>query len=459
MIKFNKLLNTFKNHNMYEECMNFIGRYNPTVGHCLEPNEVHYNPIDFSTHYMTTVALESGTISFNILRAMNTDMITSISYSLDEGETWTTVENTDNKSSKLTINVEVNADDEILWKGDAKRLGYYDGGEADGHVGSFFSSTCQFEAKGNIMSLCYGDDFIREDTLEYDGQFARLFNDWEMSSDCKVVNATDLSLPATRLTKGCYEYMFRNCYGLATAPKLPAEIMQERCYYGMFYGCISLKKAPKLPSTELHMRCYESMFNGCVLLTDAPDLPATVMDRRSYAYMFTDCISLINAPELPADTLLDSCYEGMFSNCKSLVVSPELPSTILADSCYNSMFAGCTALTITPSVLPATLLTYGCYESMFSGCTSLITAPELPATTLTNNCYYGMFRNCSNLNYIKALFTTTPSNTYTEDWVYGVAESGTFVKNGGAQWDVTGDNGVPSGWTVQTVDVLIIPGE
>ena len=61
-----------------------------------------------------------------------------------------------------------------------------------------------------------------------------------------------------------------------------------------------------------------------------------------------------------------------------------------------------------------------------------------------------MFYGCSKLNYIKALFTTTPSNSYTGSWVSGVASSGTFVKNKNATWNVTGSNGIPSGWTVQT---------
>jgi hypothetical protein len=61
-----------------------------------------------------------------------------------------------------------------------------------------------------------------------------------------------------------------------------------------------------------------------------------------------------------------------------------------------------------------------------------------------------MFNGCTKLNYIKAMFTTTPSNTYTQNWVSGVAATGTFVKNSAATWNVTGVNGVPSRWTVQT---------
>jgi hypothetical protein len=59
-----------------------------------------------------------------------------------------------------------------------------------------------------------------------------------------------------------------------------------------------------------------------------------------------------------------------------------------------------------------------------------------------------MFSKCTKLNYIKAMFTTQPSNSYTAYWVNKVAASGTFVKNSAATWNVSGINGIPSGWTV-----------
>jgi hypothetical protein len=69
---------------------------------------------------------------------------------------------------------------------------------------------------------------------------------------------------------------------------------------------------------------------------------------------------------------------------------------------------------------------------------------------LADRCYSSMFNGCSNLNYIKAMFTTEPSSSYTNNWVSGVSSTGTFVKNSAATWDVTGNNGIPTGWTVQT---------
>ena len=112
------------------------------------------------------------------------------------------------------------------------------------------------------------------------------------------------------------------------------------------------------------------------------------------------------------------------------------------------MFEGCTSLTQAPE-LPATTLASGCYRDMFNGCTGLIQAPELPATTLANYCYDYMFYNCSKLNYVKALFTTTPGSSYTNNWLSGVASSGTFVKAYNAEWEVSGISGIPSSWTVR----------
>ena len=100
--------------------------------------------------------------------------------------------------------------------------------------------------------------------------------------------------------------------------------------------------------------------------------------------------------------------------------------------------------------LPATTLAPNCYNSMFRQCTSLTTAPELLATTLVSNCYNYMFQGCTNLNYIKAMFTSGPSSSYTSTWVSGVSSTGTFIKNSAATWTTTGVNGIPTGWSVVT---------
>jgi len=155
-----------------------------------------------------------------------------------------------------------------------------------------------------------------------------------------------------------------------------------------------------------------------------------------------------------ASTSLSTSYTlgHLFYNNTKLVDASGmmLPATTLSSYCYQYMFYGCTGMTKAPEVLPAMTLQTYCYQYMFYNCTSLTEAPELPAQTLTSYCYNYMFYNCSSLNYIKAMFTTTPSTSYTNSWVYGVAASGTFVKSTSATWTTTGTSGIPSGWTVET---------
>ena len=114
------------------------------------------------------------------------------------------------------------------------------------------------------------------------------------------------------------------------------------------------------------------------------------------------------------------------------------------------MFYGCTGLTQAPE-LPATTLAEYCYSYMFQKCTSLTQAPELPAATLVKYCYTYMFNGCKNLNYIKMLATDISASRCLFNWVSSVSSLGTFVKSKDATWSVTGQSGIPSGWTVETV--------
>lgn len=151
------------------------------------------------------------------------------------------------------------------------------------------------------------------------------------------------------------------------------------------------------------------------------------------------------------ETLNSYSFIKLFNGCAYLVDASKLilPATTLASSCYQKMFYGCSSLTTAPE-LPATILDSYCYLEMFYDCKSLTTAPVLPAISLRSYCYDSMFEGCSKLAYIKAMFTTTPSSSSTSTWVSGVASKGVFVKNKDATWNVTGVNGVPSGWTIET---------
>lgn len=216
-------------------------------------------------------------------------------------------------------------------------------------------------------------------------------------------------------------------------------------------NCMSLLYGDDVEGKPMKLYGFYRLFryNDKIRYVSKDFLPATVLAAQCYRHMFSNCTGLTNAPKLPSMKMESYCYNAMFQGCTSLIDAPELPATTLKSDCYMSMFYGCSSLVNAPA-LPAETLAIYCYSSMFYGCSSLKQAPVLPATKLITQCYAMMFYGCKKLNYIKAMFTTTPSTTYTNSWVYGVASAGVFVKSKDATWDVTGVSGVPEGWTIKT---------
>ena len=393
----------------------------PTVSYVTDTYTAHYMTLreKYTNEYLTFEALENGTFTLRIPANVNSTYITSVSYSTDDGETWTTT-NVDSTAQTITTPT-ITQGNKVLWKGVGKQISK----SASSDNFSCFSSTGNFNVSGNIMSLLYGDDFQNNTSFNSGSNynFSRIFR-----NAAKLTDAVNLILPATTLTEYCYTQMFSGCTSLTTAPELPATTVGSYGCYGMFYNCTSLTTAPELPATTVGPNCYE--------------------------FMFYQCSSLVNLPStLPTTTLADNCYKQMFDKCSALASIPSglLPATTLAPNCYKWMFENCTSLNNVPStLLPATTLADSCYQAMFYNCTSLTTAPELPATTLEGGCYRAMFYNCSNLNYIKMLATDISATYCLNNWVQGVAATGTFVKSSDASWTTTGVNGIPTEWTVQT---------
>lgn len=269
-------------------------------------------------------------------------------------------------------------------------------------------------------------------------------------------------LPAQKLEKDCYAAMFSGCRSLTVAAEMGATEMAYGSCRSMYSGS-GIINAPELPARKLARACYEFMFMECPDLTKAMSvLPATELAEDCYSAMFQRSAKLTQSPILPATELVGGCYSLMFNGCSSLEVAPELPATTLAYQCYCWMFRQ-TGLKTAPE-LPATNLDVMCYYKMFEGCTSLTTAPVLPATTLALSCYEEMFNGCSSLNYIKMMATkynngdtirvlnNSNISSGCSRWVTGVAANGTFVKNSAALWNVTGENAIPEGWIVEDAD-------
>lgn len=147
----------------------------------------------------------------------------------------------------------------------------------------------------------------------------------------------------------------------------------------------------------------------------------------------------------------DDCY--VYGNMMSLISDTGYKNTteLEGDDTFRELFKDNENILNCPEkalLLPATTLSQSCYKSMFYGCSKLERAPVLPASTLVANCYESMFTDCDKLSYIRCLATNIDATDCTENWVDGVAEEGTFVKAANFTGWSTGDNGIPSGWTV-----------
>lgn len=152
---------------------------------------------------------------------------------------------------------------------------------------------------------------------------------------------------------------------------------------------------------------------------------------------------------------------GTFSSTRSFEVEGNIMSLLYGDNfvgqvdlsgknyAFIILFKRCTKLINAENlVLPAMTLAEGCYKQMFTVCSSLTTAPVLPAKTLTKFCYQQMFDNCTSLNSVTCLATDISATYPTYAWLNGVAANGTFTKAASMSSWTTGNNGIPSGWTV-----------
>ena len=175
---------------------------------------------DYSKMYLTVEALGSGILK---LRRGTT-------YSLNEGE-WTTV-------TMLADGVSMVSGDKVRVKATTGL--------------TFYESTIVMKAYGNVMSAAYGDSFVGQTTIP--SGFNGFKNMFDACSG--LVDVSNLVIPATGLTRGCYQAMFYDCTSLSTAPELPATTLVDYCYGEMFRGCSSLNYV-KCLATDIRYICTD----------------------------------------------------------------------------------------------------------------------------------------------------------------------------------------------------------
>ena len=194
---------------------------------------------------LTLEAISNGTITFKNRAAG------PVSYRIDNGNIQTIAAGTDG-------HIPVSAGQKVALFGDNATYN-----DEVNNLYSNISSTAEFYAYGNMMSLIKSTGYESAKVLSGDYTFHGLF---ENSVNLKNHPSRRLLLPATTLTKGCYSGLFFNCSGLTKAPSLPATNLTEECYFAMFSGCTSLTSSPELVAETLAKGCYFMMFNGCTNL-------------------------------------------------------------------------------------------------------------------------------------------------------------------------------------------------
>jgi hypothetical protein len=277
--------------------------------------------INLETPLTFEAAADGANVKFN---DYDEDIVApNVEYSLDGGITW----KDDLTADGVTLAA---AGDKISFRGTNEVYG------SDGYYDCYqFKLSNETYVYGNVMSLINKDNYPTNKTLTADHAFGGMFYEQENLKNKDADH--QIFLPATTLTRYCYNSMFAYCESLTTAPELPAKTLAEWCYNDMFDGCKSLTTAPELPATTLAEWCYSGMFDGCTSLTTAPELPAKTLAERCYWGMFDDCKKLSSvtckATDLSADLCLFAWLNG--AGTDESVTS----KTIYISSAYSAYIA------------------------------------------------------------------------------------------------------------------------
>lgn len=266
---------------------------------------------NYASQYFTMEILTAGTIVWKAGTSTTTSTRRTIQYSKNNGA-WTSI-----KATTGGVSFSVSVGDIVRFKGTNTTYSTQSGGT---YAHTFSSSTASFNAYGNIMSLISGDNFQTAYTFSATYVFRNFFN------NTNVLDASNLVLPATALTEGCYMAMFGSAK-LQRPPKLPATVLAKSCYFNMFLSVSALTEVPELPATALTENCYRAMFYQCTNITTAPDLPAPALATNCVYQMFDGCTKLSYIKCLATSILSTSNRTNWVRNVASsgtFVKSPDI---------------------------------------------------------------------------------------------------------------------------------------
>ena len=240
--------------------------------------------IPYDEQYFTIESLEDSN-KISLTKGGNN---ISLSYSTDDGTTWTNLSITGN-----TTFATINTGDKILFKGTNNSF------SSAWDKRDTFVCSKKFNVYGNVMSLLWGDDFESHSEFETGTTHNLCGLFYGITT---LIDASNLILPAIICTTSCYNGTFRGCTNLIAAPDLPATQSAQECYSSMFEGCINLEDAgvPEINLINMSQNCCKRMF---------------IMNRNSKI----TTPKMTKSPILRCTSGANGCYEEMFKGNGNLV--------------------------------------------------------------------------------------------------------------------------------------------
>lgn len=262
---------------------------------------------DYSLDYFTIESLEDSN-QIKMQRSSSPNNPT-LEYSLDEGETWTSIQVT----GTVTFGT-INTGDTIIFKGNNSKF------SSAWNTYNYFTSTKQFKVYGNAMSLLNGDNF----TTNSEFATGTTHNFCGLLRTDKLVDASNLILSALTLNESSYNGMFRGATALQHGPQMLAITPDKECCSSMFEGCINLEEPIEINFTSLSQSCCMRMFlmdrNSKITtpkMTKSPILRVNQLAQDCYKEMFKGngnlneitCLATSSGISATADWVLNACTE------------------------------------------------------------------------------------------------------------------------------------------------------
>lgn len=275
---------------------------------------------DYSQDYFTIESLEDSN-EIKIQRVSNPNNPT-LSYSLDDGETWTTA-----TISGIISFGTINTGQKIIFKGNNTKFA------TSWDKYNYFNATKQFKVYGNVMSLFNGDEF--KENSEFNSSSTN--NCTGLLRTTLLVDANNLILPALTLYESSYNGMFRGAANLVYGPKLlPALNVPKDGYSSMFEGCVKLVEGPEIMATTVsgdtalnRMFCMHRNNKVTAAMTKSPILRINNPESHSNTYqqLFAGNGNITEVTVLCEGT--DKSFTNWLANVSSTGVIKKLSATTL----------------------------------------------------------------------------------------------------------------------------------